>query len=237
MRLLVTRPEEDAERTALSLRQAGHQVMVTPLLRIEALAADLGAGPWDALVMTSANSCRASANHPRRGELIARPVFVVGRHTADAARLAGFMDVTSAEGDGKELAELLVSRFSARDRRLLYLAGEDRAADLAGDLAARGIAMKTVVIYRAVKIAEFTPPVRDAIAAGEIDGVLHFSRRTAESYLSCAAGASLLEQALAPFHYCLSAQVARPLLQAGAAAIRVSERPSEAALVELVGTP
>jgi uroporphyrinogen-III synthase len=97
--------------------------------------------------------------------------------------------------------------------------------------------MKTVVIYRAVKIAEFTPPVRDAIAAGGIDGVLHFSRRTVESYLSCAVGAGLLEQALAPFHYCLSAQVARPLLQAGAAAIRVSERPSEAALVDLVGSP
>lgn len=235
MRLLVTRPEPDAQRTALALRQRGHEVTVVPLLRIEGVAADLGPGPWDALVMTSANSCRAAAIHPRRSELITKPVFVVGRHSAEAAQAAGFADVTSADADAKALAKLLAARFGARDRRLLYLAGEDRAADLAADLASHGILMKTVVIYRAVKVVDFPPAARDAIMAGTIDGVLHFSRRTAEAYLSCAVGAALLDRALAPFHYCLSPQVARPLLQAGAATVRVAARPDEAALVELVG--
>jgi len=237
MRLLVTRPEPDAARTASALRQRGHDVMVAPLLRIEAVAADLGPGPWDALVMTSANSCRASANHPRRSELMTRPVFVVGRHSAEAASAAGFADVTSADGDANELARLLTARFATRDRRLLYLAGEDRAADLAAELASRGILMKTVVIYRAVKVADFPPQARDAVQAGGIDGVLHFSRRTAEAFLSCAAGAGILDRALAPFHYCLSPQVARPLLQAGAATVRVAARPDETALLELVGAP
>jgi uroporphyrinogen-III synthase len=96
--------------------------------------------------------------------------------------------------------------------------------------------MKTVVIYRALKVPEFPPDTREALAAEEIDGVLHFSRRTVESYLSCAVGAALLDRALAPFHYCLSPQVARPLLQAGSATVRVAEKPNEASLVELVGT-
>jgi uroporphyrinogen-III synthase len=95
--------------------------------------------------------------------------------------------------------------------------------------------MKTVIIYRAVKMSDFPPLVREAMTAGEIDGVLHFSRRTSESYLSSAVGAALLDRALEPFHYCLSAQVARPLLQAGATAVRVAERPNEASLVELIG--
>ena len=208
--------------------------MIAPLLRIEGLAADLGAGPWDALVITSANSCRAVASHPRIAELVHRPLFTVGAHAAEAARQAGFADVTSADGDAEELAQLLTAKFAARDRRLLYFAGEDRAADLAATLAEHGIAMKTVVIYRAVKATEFPPVTRAAMAAGEIDGVLHFSRRTAEAYLGCAVGAALLDKAITPFHYCLSAQVARPLLQAGAAAVRVAERPNEAALLELV---
>jgi uroporphyrinogen-III synthase len=235
MRLLVTRPEPDAQRTAAALRQRGHEVSIASLLRIEAVAADLGPGPWDALVMTSANSCRATANHPRRSELVARPVFVVGQHSAVAAHAAGFTDVTSVDADAKELARLLTSRFSERGRRLLYLAGEDRAADLAADLASQGILMKTAVIYRAVKVADFPPPARHALEAGQIDGVLHFSRRTAEAYLSCAVG--ILDRALAPFHYCLSPQVARPLMQAGAATVRVAARPDETSLVELVGTP
>jgi uroporphyrinogen-III synthase len=235
MRLLVTRPEPDAQRTASALRQRGHHVTVAPLLRIEPVAANLGPGPWDALVMTSANSCRASAQHPQRRQLFALPVFTVGRHSAETARSLGFKDVTSAEGNAAELARLLKERFAASDRRLLYLAGEDRAADLAAELDAEGIAMKTVVIYRAVKLAEFPPLARHALCAGDIDGVLHFSRRTAESYLACASGAGSLDRALAPFHYCLSPQVARPLMQAGAATLRVAARPDETALLDLVG--
>jgi uroporphyrinogen-III synthase len=237
MRLLVTRPEPDAQRTAAALRQRGHEVSIASLLQIESVAADLGPGPWDALVMTSANSCRAAAKHPRIAELAHRPVFTTGQYSAEAARAAGFADVTSADEDAKALAELLTATFAGKNRRLLYLAGEDRAADLAAELAAHGIAMKTVVIYRAVKMAEFPSSVREALAAGHIDGVLHFSRRTAESYLGAAVGAALLDRALTPFHYCLSAQVARPLMQAGAVTVRVAKHPNEMALMELVGAP
>jgi uroporphyrinogen-III synthase len=235
MRLLVTRPEPDAKRTAAALRQRGHHVIVAPLLRIEGVAAELGSGPWDALVITSANSCRAVASHPRIAELVHRPIFTVGLHSAEAAREAGFVDVNASDGDVEELAQLLTEKFKARDRRLLYFAGEDRTADLAAGLAAHGIQMKTVIIYRAVKVSEFPLSVREAMTAGEVDGVLHFSRRTTESYLSSAVGAALLDRALAPFHYCLSAQVARPLLQAGATTVRIPERPNEASLAELVG--
>jgi uroporphyrinogen-III synthase len=210
-------------------------VSFAPLLRIEGIAADIGTGPWDALVVTSANSCRAVAGHPRIAELVHRPMFAVGQHTADAARAAGFLNVTPSDGDVEELAQLLAARFKARDRRLLYFAGEDRTADLTAALAEHGISVKTVIIYRAVKVLELPATVREAIAAGAIDGVLHFSRRTAEAYLGSAVGAALLDRAVAPFHYCLSAQVARPLLQAGATAIRVAERPNETSLLELIG--
>ena len=236
MRLLITRPDPDAQGTAAALRTRGHQVLFAPLLKIEGVAADLGPGPWDALVITRAKSCRALASHPRIAELVHRPIFTVGAHSAAAARLAGFPDITSADGDAGELARLLTARFKARDRRLLYFAGEDRAADLASDLAEQGITMKTVVIYRAMKATEFPAAVRHAMAAGEIDGVLYYSRRTVEAYLSCAVGAALLDRSLTPFHYCLSAQVARPLLQAGATTTRISDRPNETSLLELIGT-
>ena len=68
--------------------------MLAPLLRIEAVPdADLGAPPWAAILITSANGARALAGHPRRGELLALPVLAVGRSSADAARAAGFADV------------------------------------------------------------------------------------------------------------------------------------------------
>ena len=57
MRLLVIRPQPHAARTALALRGRGHEPIVAPLIAIEALAdADLGPGPWTALLLTSVNA-------------------------------------------------------------------------------------------------------------------------------------------------------------------------------------
>ena len=70
---------------------------------------------------------------------------------------------------------------------------------------------------------------------GALDGVLHFSTRSAEAYLACAARGGIRDRALAPAHYCLSRQVAVPLTAAGAAAVLIAARPDEAALLELVG--
>src|SRR5258708_20925249 len=56
MRLLVTRPEGDGERTAASLRARGHEVMFAPLLRIEPVAFALPEQSFGAVVLTSAKA-------------------------------------------------------------------------------------------------------------------------------------------------------------------------------------
>jgi uroporphyrinogen-III synthase len=233
VRLLVTRPEGDGERTGAALRGRGHDVLLAPLLRVEAVACDLGQAPYGAVVMTSANAARAVAAHPSRAALAALPAFTVGRHTAEAARAAGFADIRSADGDKADLAALLRAEYEAARGPLLYLAGEDLAGEF--DLSASGIAVVTTVIYRAAAVERFPDTVADALAAGAIDGVLHFSRRSAQAYLGCARRAGLLAGALAPLQLCLSAAVAEPLAAAGARALRIASRPDEAAMIELVG--
>jgi uroporphyrinogen-III synthase len=233
VRLLVTRPEPDGERTGAALRGRGHDVLLAPLLRVEAIACDLGEAAYGAVVMTSANAARAVAAHPSRAVLAALPAFTVGRRTAEAARAAGFADVRSADGDKADLAALLRAEYEAARGPLLYLAGEDRAGEL--DLAVSGIAVVTTVIYRAAAAERFPDEVAAALAAGAIDGVLHFSRRSAEAYLACGRRAGVLAAALAPLQLCLSAAVAEPLAAAGARAVRIAFRPDETAMLELVG--
>lgn len=237
MRLLVTRPEPDGGRTAAALRARGHVVTVAPLLAVEAVTdADLGAGPWDAILLTSPNAARALAAHPRAAELRRIPVLAVGDRTAAAARDAGFAEVASAAGDEHDLARLARDRAVAGTARYLYAAGEDRAGDLAGDLTAHGHAVATVVVYRAVAAERLPPAVATALAAGEIDGVLHFSPRSADVFLRCAATEGCLNPAIRLAHYCLSEQVAAPLIAAGATAIRIAPRPEQAALLALLAT-
>lgn len=234
MRLLLTRPEPENERAAALLRQRGHEVLLSPLLHMEAIQTNLGDGPWVALVITSINAARVIAAHPQFERLKKLPLFAVGGRSAEAARVVGFEKVTSAEGDARELVRLISERLPHTDLPLLYLTGEDRAADLAADLAPEGLVVHTVAIYRAAKATNFSPDAHAALAAGTIGGVLHFSRRSAEAYLECAAAGDLLAQALAPSHYCLSQQVAEPLAAARAKKVRIAARPNEAALLDLI---
>jgi uroporphyrinogen-III synthase len=229
MRLLVTRPELDNARTAAALRAAGHEVVLAPLLHIEAVPnADLGASPWAAVLITSANGAHSLASHPRRGELVALPLLAVGRSSAEAAQAVGFTDVTSADGDARDLARLAAERFSGARRPLLYLAGEDRS----GELAVPGLTVRTVAVYRAAKAEHFPPAARSALEQGHIDGVLHFSRRSVESYVDCSS--DMTGPALRPAHYCLSARAAEPLRHAGATRVYVAAHPDEASLLALV---
>ncbi len=239
MRLLVTRPAPDGERTAAALRARGHDVMLAPLLDIEPEPeADLGPGPWDGVLITSANAVRAVAAHDRKAGLLGLPLYAVGRRSAEAARAAGFTDVVSADGDATGLARLVAARPGRPQVRLplLYLAGEDLAADLAGALAAQGVATRTVVVYRAVVATSLPADVKEALAAGAVDGVLHYSPRSADAFTALALAALIDLKQLTTKHYCVSAAVAAPLRRAGAPAIIVAARPDESSLLALINS-
>jgi uroporphyrinogen-III synthase len=232
MRLLVTRPDLDGERTAGALRARGHSVLLAPLLRMEMIPAKWPEQDYAAVVLTSANAARAIQTHAQRGKLILLPVFTVGPHTTEAAQAAGFSDVQCGNGDKEALAKLLSTRFSLADPPILYLAGEDRAGDL--ELALSAAKVITAVVYRMAKTQSFPVEVISALAQRQIDGVLHFSRRSAETYLDCAGAAGITDRALEPLHYCLSRQVAGPLAAAGAVGIEIAPVPNEEALIDLL---
>src|SRR5260370_572938 len=108
---------------------------------------------------------------------------------------------------------MLRGRLDASSGPLLYLTGEHRAGDL--ELAPSAAAIVTAVVYRMAKVERFPASVATALAQGQIDGALHFSRRSAQAYIDCAGRAGLLGRALDPLHFCLSRQVAEPLVAQG----------------------
>ena len=236
VRLLVTRPELDCERTAALLRSLGHEVLLLPLLRIECIAdAELGAGPWAAAVFTSANAIRAVVTHRRFGEIAALPAYVVGQRTHAAAAAAGFASIRSADGDVCDLVRLIASNPPVANLRLLYGASEQRAGDLAGALQALGLRVETVIFYRSAMVTELTPDIRTALASGRIDAVLHYSTRTAAAFVTAVTAAGVRDLSIKLRHLCLSAQVAAPLVAAGANTIDVPGEPNEQALITRIG--
>ena len=237
MRLLVTRPQPDAERTAATLRGRGHVVTVAPLLTMQPLAdAGFVDEPWAGVLVTSANAIRALSSE-RRDALARFPLLTVGGHTASAAHAAGFRDVRSASGDAADLVRLAAAAFAGASVPLLYLAGEHQAQDLAAMLAKRGLSMRTTIVYRMAAATRVPQTLRAALEHNAIDGILHYSQRTAGVYLACAEASDIAPAALVPVHYCLSEAVAAPLAAAGAPRLRIAARPDEDALLRMIGGP
>lgn len=230
MRILLTRPEPDGLRSAARLRARGHDVVLAPLIRAETLKADFD-GPFAAVLMTSANAARAAVEHPRFAELSRFPAFTVGDHSAEVARAAGFAEVVSAQGALHDLVRLVAARFA--NARLLYLAGEDRAGDLAAEFAKHGISVETAVIYRAVAVTALPREAAQALGTNQLDAVLHYSGRSAATLLHLAAAAGAVNTLLGLAHYCLSDAVAVPLRDAGARRITIAPDPSESSLFSL----
>jgi uroporphyrinogen-III synthase len=232
MRIVLTRPQEDSERTAAALRAKGHDVLIAPLLRVEPVDAKLRT-TWGGVIVTSAHAALALAQLAARDGLIKLPLYAVGKRTADAAREIGFTNIVVAGGDVRDLVRTIVARRADAKGPLLYLAGEDRSGDLIGDLTVRGIAAEMAVIYRAAA-APFPAALTDALKAGAVDAVLHFSKRSAETYLAGAAAAQVTEAGRGGRRYCLSGPIAAPLAAAGAARVDIAKKPDEAGLIALL---
>jgi uroporphyrinogen-III synthase len=231
MRILVTRPLPDGERTAAALRAKGHAVLLAPLMQVRPIPAVL-VGNWSAVIITSANAIRALSKD-QLAPLLTLPLYAVGGRSAEAARNAGFREVRTAQGDAAALIRLTAERYANEAAPHLYLAGEHRAADVEGELAAKGIKVATVVVYRNMTTG-FPPELIHAVEQNQIGAVLHFSRRSAENFVIGARTVGLVVQALAPKQLCLSVQVAEPLAAAGARDVAIARRPDEASLLALL---
>ena len=235
MAVLVTRPEPDNEATASTLRARGFEVLLAPMLRFEQVLRHDDAGDrYGAVIVTSANALRAAPAD--LAAIRSLPLFAVGERTAEAARDAGFPQVTVADGNLAALRDLIVASARAKKLRkahpLLYLAGADLAGDLAGELEAEGFHVVTRTTYRMVPVPKLPQQTVDAFAASAIDAVLHYSRRSARAFLDAARGGGVEISALATPQCCISDSVAAILREAGATQLAVARTADENGLFE-----
>ena len=225
MRLLLTRPEPEASDSAARLQALGHELVVAPVLEIVPLAFDWPGDGFDALIATSAHAF--AANIP----VLDVPVFAVGDRTAAAARNWNPGAGVTAAPDAKTLLALLRTRPAAR---CLYLAGQDRKLHLETGLAATPHRLAVLETYAAVAAKTLPAAAATALSTGQIDGALHYSRRSAGVFLDLASKAGLLPAALRLRQYFLSHDVAVPFMEAGSGERLIATRPDEASLFELL---
>jgi uroporphyrinogen-III synthase len=234
MRLLVTRPQPDADETAARLRALGHTAIVDPLLTITIGPPPVGVERPAALLVTSRNALRALLGWPDAAGWRDVPVFAVGPESADLARASGFADVRTGDGDARALADLVAHEFEPAAGVILYPAARDRAARIDETLTAMGFSVRRIEAYRASAATHFGVATEVAVRQGALDGVLLYSRRTAAAFLACAAAAGLTPQLTALTFFAISAEAATPLRALPGLAVRVATRPDGESLFALL---
>ncbi len=210
MRVLVTRPEPAASRTAARLRELGHEVIVAPLLIPRAVDWTVPPGDWQAVAFTSASApALAGSGLAALAQLTA---YAVGEATAGAARAAGFGDVRAARGD----ASAVFARAAADGvARLLHLAGADRSTAVVPPQLQVGVA----TVYAA--------DLAVALPEAAVDLVLLYSARTATHFAALSHGRAVELAVLSP-----AVAAAAGL---GWYAVRVAAEPTEDALFAAAG--
>ena len=234
MRLLLTRAAEDAARTGEKLEALGHTVVRWPVIEMVGTGAMWPPGVVDALVATSGRAVTfpIAGLAPEVRRVI--PLYLVGTRTAQMARDRGFLGATTVDRTAADLASALKA-LAVRPRRIVYLAGRDRKQDLEMALDAIGQRLDVVEVYAARARDMTSLEVISTLSQNAVDGVLHFSRRSADLYLVAMGEAAAGLDQRGAAHFCLSEDVAAPLREAGCATIHVAETPSEADLLALVG--
>jgi uroporphyrinogen-III synthase len=236
MRLLITRPQEDAGPLAEALARRGHEPLVESLMEIHAVepAPTLALDGVQAVLLTSANGARALGRATPQREL---KLLAVGDRTAEAAREIGFKDVASANGDVDDLARLARETLEPAKGKLLHVGGTAVAGDLVGALTGAGFQAERVALYEARPASALSASTMAALGRGDVDGVLLFSPRSAATFVDLVKAADLAAACGRLTAFCLSAAVASNLNGVNFRDIRVAERPEQAALLALLEPP
>ena len=228
--VLITRPEPGGRETAAHVAALGYRPIAAPLLEIRALRAALPAAKrLHAILATSGNAIPSlPASHHRL------PLFAVGGATAARARDAGFIQVSSADGDAHALAELVARSCNRRAGPLLLTAGRGQGEALAADLRARGFRVIRRVVYAAVPAVCLPATAREALHSDGLVAALFFSAETARQCVRLLR-AEGLQEAVRRVDALAISQAAHVALQALPwRCIRIATRPNQDAMLALL---
>ena len=145
MHILLTRPLEDSQDLILRFQKLGHEISHMPLAKIEKKKYEvINFSDYKGIIFTSSNAIKFLDI-----KLIDKKIncFCVGNQTEKKARSIGFLNVYSAEGNVRNLKELILQNYNSSDGKLLYVSGEQISTNLDQELIAEGYSVKRIINY------------------------------------------------------------------------------------------
>ena len=235
VRVLVTRPEPGASRTARRLEAQGVQPVLLPLTETRALPVEATVGgDRVAVAVTSANAVR-HAPQALIAALANLPCHAVGKRTAEACRAAGFLSVTDGPGDAETLADAIAGGLAGK--AIVYLCGRVRFPVFEQRLAAAGVYVQAIETYDTVTIGYGDADLVARLSNQPVDAALLYSAKASAALASLITRPALQHLFEKTEFLTLSARVAEPLGRVAGRRIQIALQPDEDALLALLSQP
>ncbi|MEM6383252.1 MAG: uroporphyrinogen-III synthase [Pseudomonadota bacterium] len=243
-RVLVTREEASARRTASLLAERGHTAVVAPLTDIQALhdgllklGRALEASPRGLIAVTSAAALEAVLAAAQRevlpfASLTKRRYGVVGGRAASLCEANGFRLLVPPAETVDALIATLAPLSADQWHKALYACARDRTASLERAYPA----LRAIEVYEAIARSGLDDDVVRLLRREPVDTALAYSARSARLALDALRKAGL-DTLLSNLRWvCLSPAVEAELRADGVSAgyTRTSEKPNENSLLNAI---
>ncbi len=146
MHILLTRHLQDSKDLIQKLKLNGFKVSNLPLLKVDKVNySKIELNNFNAIIFTSSNAIRFLDVKKVNKNILC---FCVGTSTEKTARSNGFFNIFAADGNVRNLIELVRQNLSPKDNKLLYVSGEVISHPLDKELISEG--------YNVVRLIDYT---------------------------------------------------------------------------------
>ena len=182
MHVLLTRNLEDSKNLIQKFKSNGFKVSNLPLLEINKVNYnETKINNFNAIIFTSSNAIKFLDLKNIDKNILC---FCVGSSTEKTARSNGFQRVYAADGNVRNLKELVQQNLSAKDNKVLYVSGEVVSYPLDRELISEGYNVVRLINYSVKYNENLDLSFLESLKKNMPDLVYVYSENSAKSFLN-----------------------------------------------------
>ena len=182
MHILITRQLHDSKDLIQKFKSNGFKVSNLPLLKInKSDYNEIKINNHNAIIFTSSNAIKFLDLKNISKNILC---FCVGSYTEKTARSNGFQNVFAADGNVRNLKELVQQNLSVKDNKILYVSGDIVSYPLDKELISEGYNVERLINYTIKHKEDLDPSFLESLKKDMPNLVYVYSENSAKSFLN-----------------------------------------------------
>ena len=233
-KVLLTRAETAAQRSAGKLRQLGFDPVILPIFEVRDTAVEMPTEPVDLFVFTSANAAEILKRRGWRPGNTGITAYCIGERTAEAVAKLGFEKIVVSGPDAPALCQRLASDHPGKEPHTLYPCGTCLQHDLTELLEPACITVTPVPVYRHQTVNRSKEEIAGALNAILEGNVLIYSAASARHLADLLTLHELEPLLKSLICICISKAAAKPVRALPWRELKSADQPTESSMLELL---